>query len=184
MVSDEALAEARSEKIMQSNLKKRKYFTRSAAFRAAFPTESLRTDEEVFLAQLYRRALLLNEGFHAKVVQVIRQHEAPIRRTESGMYESLGAPALGSSEGLPGRSLNSTAEIVFVQGKDPRVFDRIPSNPSVAASTSDLKSSGFGSALKDSDLDTSTFSDCSATVYCDFAEGVGAVEVHPAPVKK
>jgi hypothetical protein len=172
--------------MLQANLKKRKYFTRSAALRAAFPADSLRTDEEVFLAQLYRRALLLNEGFHAKVLQVIHQHEAPIRRTESGMYESLGASAVQVFS-LESQESNPTASLVFVHGKDPRLFDRIPSNSSALTSTSDFKSSAMGSALaalKSSELDTSTFSDCSATIYCDFAEGVGAVEVHPAPVKK
>ncbi len=176
-MTDEAIAEARSEDILKSNLKKCKNIFRSAINR-------LRTDEEVFLAQLYRRALLLNEGFQAKVLQIIRQHEAPIRRTESGRFESLEA-SIPRTESL-GSNVSGNFVFVHAQAKSQLQFGRIPSNTSVLTSASDVKSSGLGSitAITSSDPDTSTFADYSSPVYCDFAEEVGVVEVYPAPIKR
>ncbi len=42
---------------------------------------SMLSDEEIFLSQLARRAKVLNDGFQRKVVEVVRDHGIPRRRS-------------------------------------------------------------------------------------------------------
>jgi hypothetical protein len=70
VVSDEALAERRSETVLHC-------ISRLSPAKSASISSALRTDEEIFLAQLFRRAQLLNKGFQTAVIQVIRVHEVP-----------------------------------------------------------------------------------------------------------
>ena len=53
-------------------------------------------NEEVFLAQLHWRSRLLNNGFQAKILKIIQQHEIPVH----GMHATRGQ----SSESLTGAS--------------------------------------------------------------------------------
>jgi hypothetical protein len=92
---------------------------------------SRQTGEEVFLSQLHRRALLLNEGFQNRIVQILSQHE--------------------------------TVSSVEIKASD-----------SLAKSTSE-------STISDQSWRTT---DAAVVIFeCVFADCIGKVEVHQAPIK-
>ncbi len=99
--------------------------------------------EEVFLAQLHRRAVLLNDGFQTRILKILSR------------YSTVASVESKSSE------------------KDSNVDFTGPSAPSL-----------FSRASTMSEHSRSKNTDSAVLLFdCIFADGVGTVEVHQAPVK-
>ncbi len=133
--------------------------------------ELLQTSEEVFLAQLHGRALLLNEGFQNQILQVVGRHEAATR-VETNVFrsqsDSTGSTVRFSADLLLGAPQHrtqpsKTSNVGFwaVQGTD---------SNSLSCRASSERSGGTTDASV-------------VHVDCVFADGVSTVEVHQAPVK-
>ena len=71
LVSNEAAMEAEAERDLDGNSSSQLNATEGLLGQSA----SHRLGEEVFLAQLHRRALLLNDGFQNQILQVLRRYE-------------------------------------------------------------------------------------------------------------
>ena len=206
VVSDEALAERRSETVLRC-------ISRLSSSRSNSVTSALMTDEEVFLAQLYRRAQLLNKGFQTAVIQVVRQHEVPdvrsglerVRRYDSNgsitrvqsdppsheVVVSIGFDQAGSllpSGGAPsGRSpFTRTQSSQSAAGWALAVGDKLEPPTTFRRVSSHDRRQGGSDRPGDPrfERDSSVISDNAVPIECQFEDDVGMVEVHPAPVKR
>ena len=151
---------------------------------------SYRNREEMFLVQLHELALVLNEGFQNRILQILSRHEAlGIENQASGRQDSsLESNIMGSAR-VP------SADLMFHSDLDSTAAGwRRASLQN--ASTSNILSSlaRFGSFLQKTESAAKSVSALTSSEYtspdtavvllkCIFDDGIGAVEVHPAPVK-
>ena len=127
-------------------------------------------NEEVFLARLHWRALLLNEGFQAKVLQVIGQHEVANSRK------------LLTVSSTPVDQSMFTATATLTRGSSAS-----PTAPSKTwqAFFTDLPTIKRGSSAGTTATGAASSDDSRTSIVCDcmFTDGAGSVEVEMAPVK-
>ena len=156
-------------------------------------------DEEVFIAQLHRRAQLLNEGFQRLVIDIVNAHAAvvssrqEIRKSEDKLGEP-GPPCspsivsghlgwCGASEALTSASLAVADQLtngVHGLGKSnsdlrrPSVRDRSERRSSLTRGSCEWEGS---MALTDHVSEFGGTGSSSLTVECAFSDGDGLVEV-------
>jgi hypothetical protein len=114
--------------------------------------------EEVFLAQLHRRALLLNDGFQNQIMQVLSRYESVNSVKKKGTW---------SQSDPQGPAVQVSADLVL--------------NPSTTDSFAQKESESTNESI--SERSWRTADTTGVLLECMFADGVGAVEVHPAPIK-
>ncbi len=115
--------------------------------------------EEVFLAQLHRRALLLNDGFQNQIVQVLNRYETVNSvRSKSNWSQS---------SDMSGSAMRFSADLLLRSNSMSESFSR--------------KGSTMATSISERSWHTA---DAAVVLFeCNFADGVGAVEVHQAPIK-
>jgi hypothetical protein len=114
--------------------------------------------EEVFLAQLHRRAFLLNDGFQNQIMQVLSRYESVngVKRKGAGSQSDSNGPAVQVS-----------ADLIL--------------KPSMTESFAREEPESTNASISERSWRTA---DSTGVLFeCMFADGVGAVEVHPAPIK-
>ena len=195
LVSEEAVKEARLEARIRSS--KSRGLSQSAAGRLQEEIlASGRLTEEVFLAQLYGRAQLLNEQFQRRVIRIVMEHE---QGEQVGRSASLFKHSFHSAGGQP-----ISADFIFSNSPShPNSAQQIGSQTSGVAWASPLVGADMEqSALTDlpslpifsprrahssgtieSQITFDESSENVLTVTCVFDEGCDSVEIHPAPVK-
>jgi hypothetical protein len=121
---------------------------------------SRRMGEEVFLAQLHRRARLLNDGFQNQILQVLRRYETVdgVRKKESWSR---------SQSNLSDSAMRFSADLILSNSSMSDSFLRMGSN--MTSTISEWSLYTVGAVV--------------VPFECTFADGVGAVEVHQAPIK-
>jgi hypothetical protein len=115
--------------------------------------------EEVFLAQLHRRAFLLNDGFQNQILQILSRYET-INRVKSERISRLKSKASWSESEMSGLATQFSADLI------------------IGNSSRDLTRASSVSERSWRSADAAIF-----LFECTFADGVGAVEVHQAPIK-
>jgi len=148
--------------------------------------------EEVFLAQLHELALVLNDGFQSQILQILLRHES--QRVENQAVQN---PDVSPESNVMGSARVPSADLMFRSNSGSAVADsrrnllQNASKSNFSASMSRLgayfqkteSTAHSVSALTASEhLSTSTDT-AVVLLQCIFDDGIGAVEVHPAPVK-
>ena len=154
MVTKEAAIEAEAEKDLDGNLSSP--LDTAEGFLAQTQSIPRRTSEEVFLAQLHRRSLLLNDGFQSQILQVLSRYETDksIRRNDSW-----------SQSNMSGSTMRFSADLILSSSSMSDSFTR------------------KGSATTISDRSWRTMDAVVVPLQCIFNDGAGTVEVHQAPIK-
>jgi hypothetical protein len=139
------------------------------------------TGEEVFLAQLYRRALMLNEGFQEQILRVVRRHQvATASCAESQPPAASPVPRSGSIDGTSAKKGALFSSLFFGSQRSLSQVQTLPPPHLVAAEGL----ARLGSETTGSLSEWSWRMDMAAVVVdCDFEGGAAPVEVHQAPVK-
>ncbi len=135
----------------------------------------LQSSEEVFLAQLHRRALLCNQGFQGLILQILNRHTSNATGVRGGA---------GGCESIP-QQFDIESRLIFRSNSE---FN--------AGSFRESYLSNFGGSRKRSSVESlqrssSTSSESSwrkmepavVSLQCTFSDRVEAVEVQQAPVK-
>jgi hypothetical protein len=179
----------------------------------ADPFQVALTNEEVFLSQLYRRSSLLNDGFQRQVLRVISWYEADQVELGAGQSEGQSpaegrrslARRAGSVTGMmPKQQMKSgsfsgsftTATLVQDAGSGSLVGS-VTTGPRPTAdddawafSLNEALSGQFAFPMRLHSVGTNstdgTWSSVASSVVscqCRFADGLGMVEVHQAPIK-
>ncbi len=129
--------------------------------------------EEVFLAQLHRRARLLNDGFQNRIVKVLSRYEAVSRVRSKDSW---------SHSDISGLSTRLSANLVIKDSSMSHSFAR----RELIKDSSMSHSFARRESIKSSTISERSWYTADAAVVfidCNFADGVGAVEVHQAPIK-
>ena len=168
------------------------------------PEERSLLGEEVFLAQLHRRALLLNHGFQKRILQIIKRHKVTgfVERRDSA-DSSKTADMLSADLLIRFTSESSSARRTSIRDTLPTSLQ----NSNLAQSRLQISSlpAQLGThatndqteTLSDNDSHSpqrrgSTISERSwrttdaavVLLDCMFADGIGRVAIHQAPVKR
>ena len=168
VVSAEAYVEAKSEEQMPatSSFKKSRLAARPSVS-SGLTDEVIEkmTDEEVFLAQLFRRASLLNEAFQKRVLKVMDRREE---------LQTERADRLTSAADIESKGQNCVlTDIVYLADGYQVTNSDFPGRlKSVVNSLDILTSEGHPSHSTEVPI-----------VESRFIEGVGLVEIHPAAIK-
>jgi hypothetical protein len=138
------------------------------------------TGEEVFLAQLYRRALMLNDGFQDRILHVVRSRQvAAASRTESQPPDKNPVTRTLSFELANGLEKGGSL-LSGLFSRSQRSLVQAVSPPLLVAAEGlvRLESEATGSLSE-----KSWRTDMIVGVDCSFEGGAAPVEVHQAPVK-
>jgi hypothetical protein len=168
-VSEDAAREARAELELNENLADQ---GASLAVQSALGPMS----EDVFLAQLYRRSQLLNDGFQEQILKILSRHEA---RTS--------IRSIKFTHGLGNRDENTAASfstsLIFKSEGDlfRRPHERKLSRKMSVEEFDSLQTQSYQSATASERSFATGFT--VAQIPCIFAEGVGNVQVQQAPIK-
>jgi hypothetical protein len=132
----------------------------------------LQSSEEVFLAQLHRRALLCNQGFQGCILQILNRHTSNTTGDRSGWGH------WGASGRIP-RQYEVDSDLIFH-----------------SKSESELKVDSFQESFRSertfsmphgcstsSESSWRTFDPAVVSLQCIFSDSVETVEVQQAPVK-
>jgi hypothetical protein len=134
--------------------------------------------EEVFLSQLHRRALLLNEGFQNQILKIISRHETATRvESESSQSQSN----RNSTTTRFSADFLLSSSVTFPSSKDLRKGSDV--NVTALQSTPAQSLSFRAWASSEQSWPTNVTDGGVVLFDCLFADGVGSVEVHQAPVK-
>ena len=133
---------------------------------------------QVFLAQLHRRACLLNEGFQTQVLRVIQMHEwhqATCSSTYCAVHTGSVTNQTRSSSGLSGEIIS---QVVFESSE---LSETCSKREAIHASGTRILLAGRLHSDSSEAAVSSTEGAC--TITCRFINDISDVEVHPAPVK-